>query len=304
MDEPVYHIPALLSQSISALDINSAGTYVDVTYGGGGHSRAILQQLTTGHLYAFDQDTDALERATPDPRLTLIHGNFRYLRNFLRYEGVMPGEVDGLLGDLGVSFHHFDDTDRGFSFRWPDAPLDMRMNRNSGSSARTLLETMSEDELADMLRLYGELPQARRMASRIVAARQSAPLVTAGDLISAVSPVINPRQEKKELAQVFQALRITVNDEMDSLRRMLTQALDMLCKGGRLAIITYHSLEDRIVKNFMKTGNFEGRAEKDFFGRNLAKIKLLTPKPITPDAEEIENNPRSRSAKLRVAEKI
>lgn len=304
MDEPVYHIPALLSQSISALDINPAGTYVDVTYGGGGHSRAILQQLTTGHLYAFDQDTDALERATPDPRLTLIHGNFRYLRNFLRYEGVMPGEVDGLLGDLGVSFHHFDDTDRGFSFRWPDAPLDMRMNRNSGSSARTLLETMSEDELADMLRLYGELPQARRMASRIVAARQSAPLVTAGDLISAVSPVINPRQEKKELAQVFQALRITVNDEMDSLRRMLTQALDMLCKGGRLAIITYHSLEDRIVKNFMKTGNFEGHAEKDFFGRNLAKMKLLTPKPIIPDAEEIENNPRSRSAKLRVAEKL
>ena len=304
MDEPVYHIPALLSQSISALDINPAGIYVDVTYGGGGHSRAILQQLTTGHLYAFDQDTDALERATPDPRLTLIHGNFRYLRNFLRYEGVMPGEVDGLLGDLGVSFHHFDDTDRGFSFRWPDAPLDMRMNRNAGSSARTLLETMTEDELADMLRLYGELPQARRMAARIVAARQGAPLVTAGDLISAVSPVINPRQEKKELAQVFQALRITVNDEMDSLRRMLTQALDMLGKGGRLAIITYHSLEDRIVKNFMKTGNFEGHAEKDFFGRSLAKMKLLTPPPMTPDAEESENNPRSRSAKLRVAEKI
>ncbi len=304
MNESVYHIPALLSQSINALDINPAGTYVDVTYGGGGHSRAILAQLTTGHLYAFDQDTDALDRATPDPRLTLIHGNFRYLRNFLRYEGVMPGQVEGLLGDLGVSFHHFDDTDRGFSFRWPEAPLDMRMNRGAGASARTLLETMSEDALADMLKLYGELPQARRMAARIVAARQSGSLATAGDLIAAVSPVINPRQEKKELAQVFQALRITVNDEMSALRQMLTQALDMLAPGGRLAIITYHSLEDRIVKNFMKTGNFEGHAEKDFYGRNLAKMKLLTAKPVTPDAEEIATNPRSRSAKLRVAEKI
>lgn len=304
MNEPTYHIPALLSRSINALDINPAGTYVDVTYGGGGHSRAILERLTTGHLYAFDQDMDALERATPDPRLTLIHGNFRYLRNFLRYEGVMPGEVNGLLGDLGVSFHHFDDSARGFSFRWPEAPLDMRMNRASGASARTLIETMTEDQLADMLRLYGELPQARRMAARIVAARQAAPIATAGDLMAAVAPVINPRQEKKELAQVFQALRITVNDEMASLRRMLTQALEMLAPGGRLAIITYHSLEDRIVKNFMKTGNFEGHAEKDFFGHSLAKMKLLTSKPITPDSEEIETNPRSRSAKLRVAEKI
>lgn len=303
MSQQVYHIPALLHPTIDGLDIHPDGIYVDATYGGGGHSRAILTHLNGGHLYAFDQDLDAINQAITDPRFTIIYGNFRYLRNFLRYYGVGRNTVDGILADLGVSFHHFDNADRGFSFRF-DGPLDMRMNRNGGRTAAQLIKEATEEELSDILYLYGELKTARRMAAAIKKETSQNEIKTITQLLEIIKPLINPKQEKKELAQVFQALRIVVNDELSSLKALLQQSVDMLKPGGRLAIITYHSLEDRLVKNFMKTGNFEGKADKDFFGKITCPLKLVNNKPIVPDEEEIENNPRSRSAKLRVAVKI
>lgn len=303
MELSTYHIPALLTPAIESLRIHPDGVYVDCTYGGGGHSGAIMSELTGGMLYAFDQDIQALERAPSDPRLTLIHGNFRYLSNYLRFHGVEKGHVDGILADLGVSFHHFDDASRGFSFRF-DGHLDMRMNQSSATTAATLIAATDEDRLSDILYLYGELKNSRKLAHAICARKEQSPLTTVAQLMEAIKPHINPRQEKKELAQVFQALRIAVNDELASLRQLLHQAAEMLRPGGRLAIITYHSLEDRLVKNFMKTGNIEGQADTDFFGRNLSKLKMLSGKPVVPGPEEVASNPRSRSAKLRVAEKL
>ena len=299
MEQPVYHIPALLAETIAGLAVKPDGTYVDVTFGGGGHSRAILERLgPKGRLVGMDQDIDAWENRLPDDRFTFAHGNFAYLKNFLRYYGITG--VDGILADLGVSFHHFDAVERGFTFR-ADAPLDMRMNRNAASTAQDLLNTYSEERLADVLYLYGELRQSRRLAAAIVKAR---PLTTTGELVDAVRPLLKVSQEKKELSMVFQALRIEVNGELDALRRMLVQSLDVLKPGGRLAIITYHSLEDRIVKNFMRTGNIEGKQDKDFFGRVNTPWRVITGKVVVPSAEEVERNPRSRSAKLRVAELI
>lgn len=302
MSQEVYHIPALLPEVISSLQIDPDGIYVDATFGGGGHSQAIISQLSAnGHLYSFDQDEDAIKRAFDDSRFTIVYSNFRYLGNFMRYYGV--NGVDGVLADLGVSFHHFDDKDRGFSFRWEGA-LDMRMNRKATRTAAWLLANYDESRLADIFYLYGELKNARRLAAAIVGARARQPIETVEQLLELVKPFINPRQEKKELAQIFQALRIEVNGEIDVLKEFLRQALSVLKPGGRLAIITYHSLEDRLVKNFMRSGNLNGEIEKDFFGRNLSPFKLITSKPITPSDEEVERNPRSRSAKLRVAQKI
>lgn len=316
METQPYHIPALLRASVDALNIRPSGVYVDCTLGGGGHTRAILQAIAdagatadgaSGRLLSFDQDSDAINRALADPalggnqRLQLVHGNFRYLANFLRYYGAV--QVDGILADLGVSFHHFDDAERGFSFRF-EGPLNMRMNRDAHRSAATLLDEMSQQELTDIFRLYGELKQAPRIAAAIVKARTEAPVDTIERLLGVSEPYISPRQQKKELAQLFQALRIAVNDEIGALRSLLVQSRRVLRPGGRLAIITYHSLEDRLVKNFLRSGNLEGREEKDFFGRSLSPFRLLTSKPIVPDEAEIEANPRSRSAKLRVAEKL
>ena len=302
MSEEVYHIPALLPETLEALNINPEGIYVDVTYGGGGHSRAIMEQLNAnGHLYSFDQDEDAVKRAMVDPRFTIVYSNFRFLSNFLEYHKVEA--VDGILGDLGVSFHHFDDKDRGFSFRFEGA-LDMRMNQKAKRTAAWIVMNYSEEQLADVFYLYGELKNARKLASTIVKARNQSPIETVERLLEVVKPLINPRQEKKELAMLFQALRIEVNGEIDVLKRPLQQSLDALKPGGRLAIITYHSLEDRLVKNFMRSGNLRGELEKDFFGRSMSPFKLLTSKPIVPSDEEIELNPRSRSAKLRVAQKL
>ncbi|MCM1451281.1 MAG: 16S rRNA (cytosine(1402)-N(4))-methyltransferase RsmH [Clostridium sp.] len=305
MNEEVYHIPALLPEALSALDIKPGGTYVDATFGGGGHSRAILARLEPGQgrLLSFDQDIEAIERAEPDERLTLVHGNFRFLANFLRFYGVEQGQVDGILADLGVSFHHFDDAKRGFSFRF-EGPLDMRMNQRAPLTAAELIAKSSEQELADMLYLYGEMKNARKIASALARKRVEAPIDTVEALLEVLKPFINPKQEKKELAQVFQSLRIAVNNELDALKQFLEQACCMLRPGGRLAIITYHSLEDRLVKNFMRAGNFEGKIEKDFYGRILSPMKLMGSKPITPSPEEVERNPRSRSAKLRVGEKL
>lgn len=304
MNQQVYHTPALLPQVLEGLAPQPGGSFADCTYGGGGHSRAILECIQPGGtLYAFDQDIEAIERAEPNDGLVMIHGNFRFLTNFLRYEGAERGTLDGILADLGVSFHHFDDPERGFSFRW-DGPLDMRMNQSAPLTAARLLAEADEEKLADIFRLYGELKNARRLAGAIAKARANDGITTVEQLLAVARPYIDPRQEKKEMAQIFQALRIEVNGELDALRSMLRQAVDMLRPGGRLAIITYHSLEDRLVKNFMKTGNFEGRAEQDFFGRTSAPLRLLTSKPIVPDEAEIEANPRSRSAKLRLAQKI
>lgn len=301
--EPVYHIPALLPQTLEGLDIRPDGIYADATFGGGGHSRAIFEQLgPEGKLYVFDRDEEALANAWEDPRLTPIHGNFRFIAQYLRYYGE-KGNVNGILADLGVSFHHFDDPERGFSFRF-EGPLDMRMNRRGGKSAAELLAETSEQRLADIFHLYGELRQARRIAAAIVKARQANRIETVESLLEIVRPFVSPKSEKKELAQIFQALRIEVNDEIGALRQFLNQALESLAPGGRLAIITYHSLEDRLVKNFMKTGNLDGTEQKDFFGRNLSPLKLINSKPITADLAEVERNPRSRSAKLRIAEKL
>ncbi len=302
MNDPVYHIPALLNECLNGLNIKPDGTYVDVTFGGGGHSRAIIECLSSlGHLYGMDQDIDAWRNRIDDPRFTFVLSNFAYLKNFLRYYGVVA--VDGILADLGVSFHHFDDQERGFSFRF-DGQLDMRMNQSSTLDARQVIATYSEERLADVLYLYGELKQSRQLARAIVRARSQRDINTTLQLIDVVRPLIRPNQEKKELAQLFQALRIEVNNEIDVLKRLLQQSLDVLRPGGRLVIITYHSLEDRLVKNFMRTGNVEGHVVKDFYGRVQAPLTLVNNKVIVPSDDEVARNPRSRSAKLRIAEKV
>ncbi len=296
-----YHIPVLLGESVDGLDIHPGGIYVDVTFGGGGHSREILSRLDEkGHLYSFDQDADA-ERNAPqgDARFTFVRSNFRYLRNWMRYYGV--DHIDGLLADLGVSSHHLDDADRGFSFRF-DAPLDMRMNKRAGQTAADLIANYPEERIADVLYIYGEMKDSRRIAAAIAKARSQAPILTTGDLANAVSPVLRREREKKEMARIFQALRIEVNHEMDALRNMLSAATSLLAPGGRLSVITYHSLEDRIVKNYVKAGNAEGKVEQDFFGRISTPYRSVG-KLIIPTADEQERNPRSRSAKLRIAEK-
>ena len=301
MNAPVYHIPALLNECLNGLNIKPDGTYVDVTFGGGGHSRAIIERLSPlGNLYGMDQDIDAWRNRIDDPRFTFVLSNFAYLKNFLRYYGVVS--VDGILADLGVSFHHFDDQERGFSFRF-DGQLDMRMNQSSILDARQVIATYSEERLADVFYLYGELKQSRQLARAVVRARAQRSIDTTLQLIEVVKPLIRPNQEKKELAQLFQALRIEVNHEIDVLKRLLQQSLEVLRPGGRLVIITYHSLEDRLVKNFMRTGNVEGRVIKDFYGRVDAPLTLVNNKVIVPSDDEVAQNPRSRSAKLRIAEK-
>ena len=296
-----YHVPVLLQESIDGLDIKPDGVYVDVTFGGGGHSKEILRRLgKNGHLYSFDQDEDAEQNIVDDPRFTFVRSNFRYLRNWMRYYQV--DHIDGLLADLGVSSHHFDDETRGFSFRF-DAPLDMRMNKRAGMTAAEILNTYSEEQLADILYIYGELKNARKIAAMIVKTRSEQPIQTTGDLMNATEKLFQREREKKEMAKMFQALRIEVNHEMDALKEMLNGATEVLCEGGRLSVITYHSLEDRIVKNFMKAGNVEGKVKQDFFGRSEAPLRAITNKVIIPDEEEQERNPRSRSAKLRIAEK-
>ena len=301
MSTTSYHIPALLTETINGLNIKEDGVYVDVTFGGGGHSRAILDKLgPKGRLLGMDQDLDAWGNRLDDSRFTFVHSNFSFLKNFVRYYGI--DGVDGLLADLGVSFHHFDASERGFSFRH-DSALDMRMNTKSKLDARAVLATYSEEERASVLYLYGELKQSRRMASAIVKARQAGEISTTGQLVEIIAPYIKRSQEKKELAQVFQALRIEVNHEIDALKRLLEQSLEVLKPGGRLVVITYHSLEDRLVKNFMRSGNLEGKIEKDFYGRVSTPWKLINNKVIIASDEEVERNPRSRSAKLRIAEK-
>ena len=302
MNEPVYHIPALLEECLNGLSIKPDGTYADVTFGGGGHSRAIVERLSPlGHLYGLDQDIDAWRNRIDDPRFTFVLSNFAYLKNFLRYYGVLA--MDGILADLGVSFHHFDDQERGFSFRF-DGQLDMRMNQSSTLDARQVIASYSEGRRAEGLYLCGELKQSRQLARAIVRARSQRDINTTLQLIDVVRPLIRPNQEKKELAQLFQALRIEVNNEIDVLKRLLQQSLDVLRPGGRLVIITYHSLEDRLVKNFMRTGNVEGHVVKDFYGRVQAPLTLVNNKVIVPSADEVARNPRSRSAKLRIAEKV
>lgn len=302
MSDTSYHIPALLDETINLLDIKPDGTYVDVTFGGGGHSRAILSKLDkTGRLFSFDRDMDAYRNRIDDPRFTFVHSNFRFIENFIRFYGA--GKVDGILADLGVSFHHFDAGDRGFSFR-TDAPLDMRMNRNASKTAADIIAESDEQQLKKMLNAYADLKRPGNVAKAIVKAREEAPIETTFQLADAVRKAIDPRQEKKELAQVFQALRIETNDEMGDLRKFLQASTKVLRKGGRLAVLTYHSIEDRMVKNFMKTGNIEGMEDKDFFGRVNTPFKPVTKKPVEPSEKEIEENPRSRSAKLRVAEFI
>lgn len=311
-----YHVPVLLKASVDGLDIKPDGTYVDVTFGGGGHSREILSRLGKGgRLFGFDQDADAennvktlyaaaesdIAESRERPEFIFVRSNFRYLKNWMRYHGV--DHIDGLLGDLGVSSHHFDDESRGFSFRF-DAPLDMRMNKRAGKTAADIVNEYDETRLADVFYLYGELRTSRRIAAVLTKARQQKPIATTHDLMEAVEPLFHRDREKKDLARLFQALRIEVNHEMDALREMLTSATDLLAPGGRLSIITYHSLEDRIVKNVMKTGRADGKVEQDFFGRVECPYRMVTSKVITPTDEEQQDNPRSRSAKLRIAEKI
>ena len=297
-----YHVPVLLNESIDGLDIKPDGIYVDVTFGGGGHSKEILRRLgEKGHLYSFDQDPDAEKNIVNDKRFTFVRSNFRYLKNWMRYYGV--DHIDGLLADLGVSSHHFDDETRGFSFRF-DAPLDMRMNKRAGTTAAEILNSYDEEQLADIFYIYGELKNARKIASTIAKARNEKKIETTGDLMNITEKLFQREREKKEMAKMFQALRIEVNHEMDALKEMLNGAKDMLCEGGRLSIITYHSLEDRIVKNMMKAGNVEGKINQDFFGRIETPFRQINNKVIVPNDEEQQQNPRSRSAKLRVAEKI
>ncbi len=299
--QSTYHIPVLLKESVDAMDIVPNGTYVDVTFGGGGHTREILSRLGEGGmLYSFDQDADA-ERNIPDnPHFTFVRSNFRYIQNFLRYHGVE--EVDAILADLGVSSHHFDDSERGFSFRF-DGDLDMRMNKRSGKTAADILNTYDEERLADLFYLYGELKNSRKLASVIVKRRATEPIKTINDFIDLIKVLFSREREKKELAKVFQALRIEVNQEMEALKEMLEASIKVLKPGGRLVVITYHSLEDRMVKNIMKSGNVEGKIKQDFYGRVETPFKLVNNKVIVPNDEEIERNPRSRSAKLRIAER-
>ena len=297
-----YHVPVLLKESVDGLDIKPDGVYIDVTFGGGGHSKEILTRLgKKGHLYSFDQDADAEKNIVDDDRFTFVRSNFRYIKNWMRYYGV--DKIDGLLADLGVSSHHLDDENRGFSFRY-EAPLDMRMNKRAGQTAADILNNYSEEQIADILYIYGELKNARRIASAIVKSRQSKRVETTGDLLNATTGLFAKEREKKEMAKLFQALRIEVNHEMDALKDMLNGAQDLLKEGGRLSVITYHSLEDRIVKNFIKAGNAEGKVNQDFFGRIEAPFRAVNNKIVVPDESEQESNPRSRSAKLRIAEKV
>ena len=301
--ESRYHVPVMLRECMDGLRICPSGIYVDVTFGGGGHSREILRSLNEeGRLYGFDQDRDAERNIPADPRFVFVRGNFRYLRNFMRYYGVC-GEVDGVLADLGVSSHHLDDKERGFSFRF-DGALDMRMNAREGRTAADIVNEYPEEALADVFFLYGELKMARKLASVLARARGERRIETIGDLLEVLSPFTGKDKEKKFLAQVFQALRIEVNDEMRALREMLEATLRVLRPGGRLVVITYHSLEDRLVKNFLRAGNFEGKSERDFFGNTSSPFRLVNNKVIVPSDEEVERNPRSRSAKLRIAEKL
>ena len=299
--EQTYHIPVLLHESIEGMHIHPKGIYVDVTFGGGGHSKEILRQMDgDSKLFSFDQDPDAEKNIVNDQRFTFVRSNFRYLHNFLRYYGVE--KVDAILADLGVSSHHFDDSERGFSFRF-DGKLDMRMNKRAGITAADIVNTYEEERLANVFYLYGELKNSRKLASVLVKARAAKPIETIGEFIDTIKPLYGKEREKKELAKVFQALRIEVNQEMEALKEMLYAATAALTPGGRLVVITYHSLEDRMVKNIMKTGNVEGKAEQDFFGNVQTPFKLINNKVITPCEDEVQRNPRSRSAKLRIAEK-
>lgn len=315
-----YHVPVLLKESVNGLHIKPNGIYVDVTFGGGGHSREILSRLgADGHLFSFDQDADAennifeesgdakdysneqkAKRFVDDSRFTFIRSNFRFLKNWMQFYGIE--QIDGLLGDLGVSSHHFDDESRGFSFRF-DAPLDMRMNKRAGKTAADIVNEYDEEQLANLFYIYGELKNSRRIASALTNVRRQKPIATTSDFISAVEPLFKREREKKDMAKLFQALRIEVNHEMTALKEMLMAATDVMKPGGRLSIITYHSLEDRIVKNIMKTGNIEGKVEQDFFGHIDSPYKLINNKVIVPSEEEQSQNPRSRSAKLRIAER-
>ena len=302
MEEQTYHIPVLLNESIEGMSLHPGGIYVDVTFGGGGHSKEILRQGDESiRLFSFDQDEDAERNIVNDERFTFVRSNFRYLYNFLRYHGVE--QVDAVLADLGVSSHHLDEAERGFSFRF-DGQLDMRMNKRAGMTAAEVVNTYPEERLADIFYLYGELKNSRKLASAIVKLRASKQIVTIGDFLEIVKPMFGREREKKELAKVFQALRIEVNQEMEALKEMLQAATEALKPGGRLVVITYHSLEDRIVKNMMKTGNIEGRVEQDFYGRVQTPYRLVNSKVIVATEEEVNRNPRSRSAKLRIAEKI
>ena len=299
-NELVYHIPVLLKESIDGMNLQPGGVYVDVTFGGGGHSKEILHRGDSSiRLLSFDQDEDAERNIVNDQRFTFVRSNFRYLYNFLRYHGIE--QVDGILADLGVSSHHFDDSERGFSFRF-DGNLDMRMNKRSGKTAADIVNNYDEERLADIFYLYGELKNSRRLASTLVKARNRKAIVTIGDFLEIVKPLFGREREKKELAKVFKALRIEVNQEMEALKEMLLSAMEVLKPGGRLVVITYHSLEDRMVKNIMKTGNIEGKTIQDFYGNSQTPFKLVN-KVIIASDEEVKSNPRSRSAKLRIAEK-
>ena len=296
-----YHIPVLLKPSVDGLNIRPDGVYVDVTFGGGGHSREILSRLgKNGRLLSFDQDEDAERNIVADPRFTFVRSNFRYLHNFLRYYDVE--QVDGILADLGVSSHHFDDSERGFSFRF-EGKLDMRMNKRAGMTASDVVNTYDEERLADLFYLYGELKNNRKLAAALVNARGMQKIETIGHFLDVIKPLFGRERERKELAKVFQALRIEVNQEMEALKEMLRAAIQALRPGGRLVVITYHSLEDRMTKNLMKTGNISGKMEQDFYGRIQTPLKVVNNKVIVPTEEEVERNPRSRSAKLRIAEK-
>ena len=296
----MYHNPVMLNECIGGLNINPEGVYADVTFGGGGHSRAILSRLTTGHLYAFDQDEDAEANAFDDERFTFIPQNFKYFKNFIQlYHG---GQIDGIIADLGVSSHQFDTPEKGFSTRF-DGPLDMRMSQMTPNDAATVVNTYDHAALTRILRLYGEMQQPQLIASDIIMARESEPIETTEQLKAAVQRRLPRGKENKILAQLFQALRIEVNQELDALNAFLTQCPDVLKPGGRLVVMSYHSLEDRLVKNFMKTGNAEGKEEKDFFGNLITPYHIITRKPIIPSEEEIESNSRARSAKLRIAER-
>ena len=300
-EEMTYHIPVLLKESVDGLNIAPNGVYVDVTYGGGGHSKEILSRLEkNGKLLGFDQDNDSENNIVPDSRFTFVRSNFRYLTNFLRYHNI--DQVDGILADLGVSSHHFDESERGFSFRF-DGLLDMRMNKRAGITASDVVNSYEEERLANIFYLYGELKNSRKLASVITKERNTKNIKTIGEFLAIVKPLFGREREKKELAKVFQALRIEVNQEMEALKEMLQAATSVLKPGGRLVVITYHSLEDRLVKNLMKTGNIEGKQEQDFFGNIQTPFRLINNKVIVSGQEEIENNPRSRSAKLRIAEK-
>ncbi len=299
--EQTYHIPVLLKESIEGLNLKKGGIYVDVTFGGGGHSKEILRQMDKScRLFSFDQDEDAERNIVDDDRFTFVRSNFRYIKNFMKYHGV--DKVDGILADLGVSSHHFDDSERGFSFRF-DGKLDMRMNKRAGMTAADIVNNYDEERLANLFYLYGELKNSRKLASVLVKRRTVQPFDTIGDFLEVVKPLYGREREKKELAKVFQSLRIEVNQEMEALKEMLYSATEILKPGGRLSVITYHSLEDRMVKNIMKTGNVEGKMEQDFFGNVQTPFKLVNNKVIVPTDEEINSNPRSRSAKLRIAEK-